>query len=33
MLNTMRELCWQLFVSTGQINYYLLYKSLEEKSE
>lgn len=25
------DLCMQLFLSTGKINYYLLYKSLKEK--
>lgn len=27
----LKDICWQLFLTTGQINYYMLYKSLKEK--
>ncbi len=32
-MTNLKDVCWQLFVSSGNISYYLLYKSLEEKSE
>jgi len=25
-----RDICWRLFEGTGEINYYMLYKALEE---
>ena len=27
----LEDLCWQLFIKTGKINYYMLYKSLKEE--
>jgi len=29
----MEDLCWNLFKSTGQINYYLLYSALKKDRE
>lgn len=33
MKDNVKDVCWNLFKETGEINYYMLYKALDERED